>query len=80
MGRAIRLHFIVPPGPPPKVADAVPQSNLRAQKMREVSEHPMVKKVCELLGGEIMRVDAAINGPPAVAPMTRAAKPVEHAN
>ena len=80
MGRAIRLHFIVPPGPPAKVADSVPQSNMRAQKMREVSEHPMVKKVCELLGGEIMRVDAPVNGPAAVAPMTRAAKPVEQAN
>jgi hypothetical protein len=47
--------------------------------MREVSEHPMVKKVCELLGGEIIRVDAPVNGPPAPAAMTRAAKPVEHA-
>lgn len=58
MGRAILLNFIVPPGPPPKVAEAVPQSNLRAQKMRELSEHPMVKKICDLLGGEIVRVDA----------------------
>ena len=79
MGRAIRLNFIVPSGPPPIVADSVPQSNLRAQKMREVSEHPMVKKVCELLDGEIVRVDAAAIGLAAPASVARAAKPVEHA-
>jgi DNA polymerase-3 subunit gamma/tau len=76
MGRAIRLNFVVPPGPPPKVADDVPQASIRAQKMREFSEHPMVKKVCELLGGEILRVDAPVAGPPT--PAMRASKPVEH--
>lgn len=77
MGRAIRLNFIVPPGPPPKVADAVPQANIRAQKMREIAEHPMVKKVCELLGGEVVRIDAPVSGPPPSAAVARS--PVEHA-
>ena len=77
MGRAIRLNFIVPPGPPPKVADEVPQANVRAQRLREIAEHPMVKKVCELLGGEVLRIDAPVAGPPATA--NRPATPVEHA-
>ena len=55
MGRPIRLNFIVPPGPPPKLVDAVPQANVRAQKIRELAEHPMIKKINELLGGEIIR-------------------------
>jgi len=79
MGRAIRLKFVVPPGPPPNVADAIPQANIRAQRMREMAEHPMVKKVCELLGGEILRIDAPVAGPPAPASTVRATKPVEHA-
>jgi DNA polymerase-3 subunit gamma/tau len=78
MGRAIRLNFVVPAGPS-KVADAVPQANIRVQRMRELAEHPMVKKVCELLGGEILRVDAPAAGPPVPTSTTRAAKPVEHA-
>ena len=79
MGRAIRLNFIVPPGPPPKVADEVPQANVRAQRLREIAEHPMVKKVCELLGGEVLRIDAPVAGPPAPTAANRPATPVEHA-
>ncbi len=78
MGRAIKLNFIVPPGPPPKIVDAVPQANVRAQKIRELAEHPMVKKISELLGGEILRVDSATS--PAPAPTNvRNSAPVEHA-
>lgn len=78
MGRAIRLSFVVPPGPPPKVVDAVPQANIRAQRMREIAEHPLVKKVCDLLGGEVLRIDAPVAPPPTTTP-ARAADPVEHA-
>ena len=79
MGRAIRLNFIVPPGPPPKVADEVPQANVRAQRLREIAEHPIVKRVCELLGGEVLRIDAPVSGPPAPPSANRPAPPVEHA-
>ncbi len=59
MGRSIRLNFVVPPGPPLKMVEAVPPANLRAQRLRELAEHPMVKRISDLLGGEILRVDAA---------------------
>ncbi len=80
MGRPIRLNFIVPPGPPPKVIEAVPQANVRAQKMREIAEHPMVKKVCELLGGEILRIDAPTPTPQTPMPTARVNNAVEHAS
>ncbi len=84
MGRAIRLNFVVPPGPPPKVVDAVPQANVRAQKIRQLAEHPMVKKINELLGGEIIRVDEATAQPttPTVVPaaLVRPATVIEHAS
>jgi DNA polymerase III subunit gamma/tau len=79
MGRAIRLNFAVPPGPPPKVADEVPQANVRAKRLREIAEHPMVKEVCELLGGEVLRIEAPVSGPPAPASAGRSSTPVEHA-
>lgn len=80
MGRAIRINFVVPPGPPPKVADEVPQANVRAQRLREIAEHPMVKKVCELLGGEVLRIDAPVSSPTPPAATTRPAAQVEHAS
>ncbi len=80
MGRPIRLNFVVPPGPPPTAVEAVPQANIRAQRIREISEHPMVKRVCELLGGEVLRIDAPVAQPPAPASNTRATNPVEHAS
>lgn len=55
--RSIRLSFAVRPGQAPQAASAVPQSSLRAQKMREMAEHPYVKRVCEVIDGEIIRVD-----------------------
>jgi hypothetical protein len=80
MGRAIRINFVVPPGPPPKVADEVPQANVRAQRLREIAEHPMVKKVCELLGGEVLRIDAPVSSPTPPAATTKPAAQVEHAS
>ncbi len=59
LGRSIRIDFAVRPGQPPKPTEtAVPQSNLRAQKLREVSEIPFIKKVIEVLGAEVVRVDS----------------------
>lgn len=58
LGREIRLEFAVKPGQAPPPTMAVPQSSLRAQKLREMSEHPYVKKLLEVIGGEIIRVDA----------------------
>jgi DNA polymerase III subunit gamma/tau len=61
LGRPIRLTFAVRPGQPPKPSETViPQSNLRAAKIREVSENPLIKKIVETLGGEIVRVDGPI--------------------
>ena len=59
--RTVRLTFAVMPGEPVRnVAAAQPSTN-RVQKMREVSENPYVKKCCEALDGEILRVDAPAN-------------------
>ena len=78
MGRSIRLNFVVPPGPPLKTVEPVPAANQRAQRQRELAEHPMIKKICDLLGGEIVRVDAA--APPQVAtPIVRPLQTAEHA-
>ncbi len=59
LGRSIRIDFAVRPGLPPKPTETViPQSNLRAQKLREASELPFIKKVIEVLGAEVVRVDS----------------------
>ncbi|MEM8733250.1 MAG: DNA polymerase III subunit gamma/tau [Planctomycetota bacterium] len=57
LGRRIGLSFEAPPGQVVKRQASVSQSVLRAQKLREMSNHPYVKKLCEVLGGEIVRVD-----------------------
>lgn len=57
LGREIRLEFAVLPGEAPRRVAAVAQSSLRAQRMRELAEHPYVKKLCEVIDGEILRVD-----------------------
>lgn len=58
VGREIALTFAVMPGEAARRAVAVPQSSIRAQKLREMSEHPYVKRACEVLDGEIIRVDS----------------------
>jgi len=55
--RHVRLSFSVMPGEAPRPSAVVQPSNNRVQKMREVSEHPYVKKLCEAIDGEILRVD-----------------------
>ncbi|GAB5404272.1 MAG: DNA polymerase III subunit gamma/tau [Aureliella sp.] len=57
LGRKLNLTFGVMPGEPPKPTPAVPQSTNRVQLMRQVSENPYVKKLCEAIGGEVVRVD-----------------------
>lgn len=59
LGRRLSLTFGVMPGEAPKPKPATPQSTNRVQKMRQVAEDPYVKKLCEAIGGEIVRVDAA---------------------
>ncbi|MEO8268578.1 MAG: DNA polymerase III subunit gamma/tau, partial [Aureliella sp.] len=56
--RTIRLTFAVMPGEPARTVAAAQPSTNRVQKMREVSENPYVRKCCEALDGEIIRVDA----------------------
>ncbi len=81
LGREIRLTFVVPAGPASKPVESTPQSNIRAQKMRQVAEHPMIKKVCEVLGGEIIRVEAPASAPsPKMLVPQNAKEPVPHAN
>jgi DNA polymerase-3 subunit gamma/tau len=55
--RRVRLTFSVMPGEAPRPTAVVQPSNNRVQKMREVSENPYVKKLCEAIDGEILRVD-----------------------
>ena len=55
--RTVRLSFAVMPGEPVRTVAAAQPSTNRVQKMREVSENPFVKKCCEVLDGEILRVD-----------------------
>ena len=61
--RPLRLSFAVLPGEPIRSVAATQPSTNRVQKLREISENPYVKKCCEALDGEILRVD-----PPAAPP------------
>ncbi len=58
LGREIQLQFAVKPGEIARAAPAEPQSTNRVKKMRELAEDPYVKKLCEVLGGEIIKVDS----------------------
>jgi len=66
--RNLRLSFVVMPGEAPRPVATTQPSTSRVQKMREVSENPYVKKCCEVLDGEILRVD-----PPAASIASRLA-------
>jgi DNA polymerase-3 subunit gamma/tau len=59
-GREIQLNLEVKPGPAPGPT-AAPQSSSgeRTKKFRELAEHPLVKKICDLLEGEIVRYHSA---------------------
>lgn len=81
LGRKIQLSFTVMTGDLQKPAMATPQAAIRAQKIREMAEHPYIKKVCDVLDGEILRVDpprefSAANAPtPSASAPTAGAKP-----
>lgn len=64
VGRRIVLKFGTQAGAVPRQAPAAPQSATRIQKMREIAANPYVKKVCEVLDGEILRVDPPRLPPP----------------
>lgn len=59
LGRPVQVIFSVMPGAVAKPATVTPQAAVRAQKIREMAEHPFIKKICEVLEGEIVRVDAS---------------------
>ncbi len=58
-GRSIEFGFRVQPGAPVRTATEAPTSPAaaRSQRIRQLTEHPFVSKVCEMLQGEIVRVD-----------------------
>ncbi|QDV27000.1 DNA polymerase III subunit gamma/tau [Aureliella helgolandensis] len=64
LGRTVRISFSCAPGEPPKLVAATPQATIRVQKLRQVSEDPFVKKVCEVLDAEVVRVDPPRIPPP----------------
>jgi DNA polymerase-3 subunit gamma/tau len=57
LGRHVSLEFAAAPGQAPSLAAAKPQASVLAQKLREMTDHPYVKKLCEVIDGEIIRVD-----------------------
>ncbi len=65
VGRAIQFTYRVQPGPAVRVASEVPVSPTvaRSQRMRQLAEHPLVSKLCQLLQGEVVRVDPPASGP-----------------
>ncbi|MCC6508462.1 MAG: DNA polymerase III subunit gamma/tau, partial [Pirellulaceae bacterium] len=58
-GRSIAFSFRVQPGAAVRSTTEVPMSPTvaRSQRMRQLSEHPFVHQLCELLQGEVIRVD-----------------------
>lgn len=60
LGREVRLILEVQPGSAPVTpAPAISSSTERTRKMRELAGHPLVKKLCELLDAEIVKVHPA---------------------
>ncbi len=57
LGRSISVVFHVRPGQPVRKTAVVSKTAQRQQRMREISNDPYVKRLCEVLDGEIVRVD-----------------------
>ena len=57
LGRNISVVFHVRPGQPVRKTAVVSKTAQRQQRMREISNDPYVKRLCEVLDGEIVRVD-----------------------
>ncbi len=58
LGRTVQLHFEMQPGqaPAPTTSNQVNSSAERTKRMRELASHPLIKKIVELLDGEITKV------------------------
>ena len=65
VGRTIQFSYRVQPGPAIRSNAEVPLSPTvaRSQRLRQLTEHPLVSKLCELLQGEVVRVDPPAAGP-----------------
>ena len=59
VGSVIQFGFRVQPGAAVRVTTEAPVSATvaRSQRMRQLAEHPLVSKLCELMQGEVVRVD-----------------------
>jgi len=59
-GRAIQLNFDVQPGQPTLSHQTpVNSSAERSKKIREVSQHPFIKRICDVLDAEIVKVHSS---------------------
>ncbi|MGN6544485.1 MAG: hypothetical protein ACTHK7_05520, partial [Aureliella sp.] len=76
-GRAIQFTFRVLSGPVERKTTEQPVSAavVRSQRIRQLAEHPYVSKLCELVQGEIVRVDPPQETPPAPAPAPQSTSP-----
>jgi DNA polymerase III subunit gamma/tau len=67
LGRPIQLNFDIQPGQPPSAT--TPPANTsaeRSKRMREIANHPLIKKIVETLDGEITKV-VTVQRPPGTA-------------
>ncbi len=58
LGRTVQLHFEMQPGqaPAPTTSNQVNSSAERTKRIRELASHPLIKKIVEMLDGEITKV------------------------
>ncbi len=57
--RPVQISFRVQAGEAPKPTEpASTSSAARSKKLRQVAEHPLIERICQLLDGEILRVDS----------------------
>jgi hypothetical protein len=67
LGRPIQLNFDIQPGQPPSAT--TPPANTsaeRSKRMREIANHPLIKKIVDTLDGEITKV-VTVQRPPGTA-------------
>jgi DNA polymerase-3 subunit gamma/tau len=69
-GRSLQFSFRVLSGPVERkaVEPSVSPAVARSQRLRQLAEHPYVSRLCELMQGEIVRVDAPQASPAGPAP------------
>jgi hypothetical protein len=78
--RSVQFAFRVLSGPAVRTVSEVPVSSTvaRSQRLRQLAEHPYVRRLCELVQGEIVRVDPAQIPPAAPPQATQGAEPSAH--